>query len=156
MDRIVGRISTGLLYLSGLCLLGLAAITVLEIIMRSVGYPTSWANDYVGYGLLASIFLAFPRVTRDKGHVAITFLLDNVPNRMIFKNIFNVISVLVLIATVVIGVQVLTSQIETGVQTVSATPIQKYWLTGFLLIGLVFGAAEFSLQVLKKNTSQHG
>ena len=100
----------------------------MEIILRYAGSPTSWANDFVGYGLAFSLFFAFPEVTRVKGHVAITFLTDNLPNRLILVRMMNGIAFLVVAVTVYISIQVFFVQLATGVQTVSATPIPKYWV----------------------------
>ena len=89
-----------LLWLSGLCLFGIACITVMEVVLSYAGSPTSWANDFVGYGLAFSLFFAFPEVTRVKGHVAITFLMDNLPNRLSLVRVMNGIAFLVVAVTV--------------------------------------------------------
>ena len=118
--------------------------------------PTSWANDFVGYGLAFSLFFAFPEVTRVKGHVAITFLMDNLPNRLSLVRVMNFVAFLVVAVTVYVAVQVFFVQLSTGVQTVSATPIPKSWLNAGLIIGLSVAALEFLLQIVHSDSSQHG
>lgn len=145
-----------LLWLSGLCLFGIACITVMEVVLRYAGSPTSWANDFVGYGLAFSLFFAFPEVTRVKGHVAITFLMDNLPNRLSLVRVMNGIAFLVVAVTVYIAVQVFSVQLSTGVQTVSATPIPKYWLNAGLITGLSVAALEFLLQIVNSSSSNNG
>jgi len=145
-----------LLWLSGLCLFGIACITVMEVVLRYAGSPTSWANDFVGYGLAFSLFFAFPEVTRVKGHVAITFLMDNLPNRLSLVRVMNGIAFLVVAVTVYVAVQVFSVQLSTGVQTVSATPIPKYWLNAGLITGLSVAALEFLLQIVNSSSSNHG
>ena len=145
-----------LLWLSGLCLFGIACITVMEVVLRYAGSPTSWANDFVGYGLAFSLFFAFPEVTRVKGHVAITFLMDNLPNRLSLVRVMNGIAFLVVAVTVYVAVQVFSVQLSTGVQTVSATPIPKYWLNAGLITGLSVAALEFLLQIVNSNSSNNG
>lgn len=156
MERLIHGATRLLLWLSGLSLFGLACITVMEVILRYVGSPTSWANDFVGYGLAFSLFFAFPEVTRVKGHVAITFLMDNLPNRLSLVRVMNFVAFLVVAVTVYVAVQVFFVQLSTGVQTVSATPIPKSWLNAGLIIGLSVAALEFLLQIVRWDSSQHG
>ena len=156
MERLIHSVTRLLLWLSGLSLFGLACITVMEVILRYVGSPTSWANDFVGYGLAFSLFFAFPEVTRVKGHVAITFLMDNLPNRLSLVRVMNFVAFLVVAVTVYVAVQVFFVQLSTGVQTVSATPIPKSWLNAGLIIGLSVAALEFLLQIVHSDSSQHG
>ena len=156
MKRLIHGATRLLLWLSGLSLFGLACITVMEVILRYVGSPTSWANDFVGYGLAFSLFFAFPEVTRVKGHVAITFLMDNLPNRLSLVRVMNFVAFLVVAVTVYVAVQVFFVQLSTGVQTISATPIPKSWLNAGLIIGLSVAALEFLLQIVHSDSSQHG
>ena len=156
MERLIHSATWLLLWLSGLSLFGLACITVMEVILRYVGSPTSWANDFVGYGLAFSLFFAFPEVTRVKGHVAITFLMDNLPNRLSLFRVMNFVAFLVVAVTVYVAIQVFFVQLSTGVQTVSATPIPKSWLNAGLIIGLSVAALEFLLQIVHSDSSQHG
>ena len=156
MERLIHGATRLLLWLSGLSLFGLACITVMEVILRYAGSPTSWANDFVGYGLAFSLFFAFPEVTRVKGHVAITFLMDNLPNRLSLVRVMNLVAFSVVAVTIYVAVQVFFVQLSTGVQTVSATPIPKSWLNAGLIIGLSVAALEFLLQIVHSDSSQHG
>ena len=156
MERLIHGATRLLLWLSGLSLFGLACITVMEVILRYAGSPTSWANDFVGYGLAFSLFFAFPEVTRVKGHVAITFLMDNLPNRLSLVRVMNLVAFLVDAVTIYVAIQVFFVQLSTGVQTVSATPIPKSWLNAGLIIGLSVAALEFLLQIVHSDSSQHG
>jgi len=156
MERLIHGATRLLLWLSGLSLFGLACITVMEVILRYAGSPTSWANDFVGYGLAFSLFFAFPEVTRVKGHVAITFLVDNLPNRLSLVRVMNLVAFSVVAVTIYVAVQVFFAQLSTGVQTVSATPIPKSWLNAGLIIGLSVAALEFLLQIVHSDSSQHG
>ncbi len=156
MERLIHGATRLLLWLSGLSLFGLACITVMEVILRYAGSPTSWANDFVGYGLAFSLFFAFPEVTRVKGHVAITFLMDNLPNRLSLVRVMNLVAFLVVAVTIYVAVQVFFVQVSTGVQTVSATPIPKSWLNAGLIVGLSVAALEFLLQIVHSDSSQHG
>ena len=118
---------------------------------RHLGLTTS-----LGTGWLFSLFFAFPEVTRVKGHVAITFLMDNLPNRLSLVRVMNLVAFLVVAVTIYVAVQVFFVQLSTGVQTVSATPIPKSWLNAGLIIGLSVAALEFLLQIVHSDSSQHG
>ena len=145
-----------LLWLSGLCLFGIACITVMEVVLRYAGSPTSWANDFVGYGLAFSLFFAFPEVTRVKGHVAITFLMDNLPNRLSLVRVMNGVAFLVVVVTVYVAVQVFFVQLSTGGQPLSAPPIPKHWLNAGLIPGFSVAALEFLLQIVTSSSPNNG
>jgi len=68
-----------------LAAIGLGTIVtayVYEVVTRYFfNSPTDWVSDYVSYALVASIFLALPKVTKDKKHVAVTILVDIMPSK---------------------------------------------------------------------------
>jgi ABC-type amino acid transport system permease subunit len=68
----------------------------------------------------------------------------------------NLIAFIVVAITVYVAVQVFLAQLSTGVQTVSATPIPKYWLNAGLIVGLSVASLEFLLQVVRSDTPHHG
>ena len=68
----------------------------------------------------------------------------------------NLVAFIVVFVTVYVAVQVFFVQLSTGVQTVSATPIPKYWLNAGLIAGLSVASLEFLLQVVRSDTSHHG
>ena len=88
--------------------------------------------------------------------MAITFLMDNLPNRLSLVRVMNLVAFLVVAVTLYVAVQVFFVQVSTGVQTVSATPIPKSWLNAGLIIGLSVAALEFLLQIVHSDSSQHG
>ena len=127
----------------------------MEVILRYAGARHLGLTTSLGTGWL-SLFFAFPEVTRVKGHVAITFLMDNLPNRLSLVRVMNLVAFLVVAVTIYVAVQVFFVQLSTGVQTVSATPIPKSWLNAGLIIGLSVAALEFLLQIVHSDSSQHG
>ena len=53
-----------------------------EVISRYVfDSPTRWASDFVSFLLLITVFLVMPWLTRAGGHVAVTVLNDQLPER---------------------------------------------------------------------------
>ena len=88
--------------------------------------------------------------------MAITFLMDNLPNRLSLVRVMNLVAFLVVAVTIYVAIQVFFVQVSTGVQTVSATPIPKSWLNAGLIIGLSVAALEFLLQIVHSDSSRHG
>ena len=69
--------------LAAIGLILIAVFYVYEVVTRYVfDSPTAWVSDFVSYALCASVFLALPKVTKDKGHVAVTILVDQLPARI--------------------------------------------------------------------------
>jgi len=53
-----------------------------EVVSRYLfGAPTRWASDFVSFLLLITVFLVMPWLTRAGGHVAVTVLNDQLPER---------------------------------------------------------------------------
>lgn len=143
LDHGLATLSRWLVWCGGVLLVVLVGITCFEVVARAVGQPTAWVNDYTAYGLLASIFLSLPEITRRRGHVAISFLSDNLPGRLHFESIMQVIAAIALFFTVYLAAQIGVDQWRQGIETISATPIPKAWLTGFMCLGLGVSGLEF-------------
>jgi len=142
-DRILAHTSRSLVWCGGVLLVVLVGITCFEVIMRGLGHPTAWANDYTAYGLLASIFLSLPEITRQRGHVAISFLSDNLPNRLNFDAVTQVVAAIAIFMTVYLAARIGIDQWRQGIETISATPIPKVWLTVLMCLGLLGSGCEF-------------
>lgn len=149
LDQSLAHTSRWLVWCGGMLLVVLVGITCFEVVARAVGQPTAWVNDYTAYGLLASIFLSLPEITRRRGHVAISFLSDNLPDRLHFDSIMQVIAAISLFVTVYLAVQIGIDQWRQGIETISATSIPKVWLTGLMCLGLAVSGLEFLLASVK-------
>jgi C4-dicarboxylate transporter, DctQ subunit len=68
----------------GAAALGLiVVIFAYEVSMRYLlAAPTYWANDFVSFLLLVSVFLYLPWLTREGGNIAVTIVPDILPPRM--------------------------------------------------------------------------
>lgn len=89
----VRRLLHGLLRLQDVLSLGIswAGATALglivvifsyEVTMRYLfGAPTRWANDFVAFLLLVSVFCYLPWLTREGGNIAVTLVPDILPQR---------------------------------------------------------------------------
>jgi C4-dicarboxylate transporter DctQ subunit len=111
--------------------------------------PTSWANALVSYFLGAAIFLAVPELTRRHAHVAINILTDRAPPRLarpLQAAIRGLSAAACLFAAWFSGNEAL-SQYETGITTISAYPIPKWWVSAFIPYGFLGAGLHFVRQL---------
>ena len=112
--------------------------------------PTSWVSDFVSYALSALVFLALPRVTRDRGHVAVTILVDVMPQKL--ANVVQVavysIGFLCLGFTSWISLQENLRQFHRGIMTLAMNPIPVWWVSSFMTFGLALAALHMLRHIL--------
>jgi len=79
-DRVLSRVEDALLTISCLCVLGIAAITLADVVSRTTfNAPFAWSHDLITqYLLVAMFFLSLPYVTRVGGHMSLDFLARKV------------------------------------------------------------------------------
>ena len=107
--------------------------------------PTSWANAFVSYLLCAAIFLAVPELTRLRAHVAINLLLDRLsPQPAVLLNLLirAAGAAACLLATWISGNATL-DQFNAGIDTISAYPIPKWWVSIFIPYGMLSAGLYF-------------
>lgn len=140
-----------------LAALGLAMIVcsyVYEVVSRYIfGSPTAWASDFVAYALCASAFLALPRVTKDKSHVAVTILVDVAPKSIadIVHIAISMLGFLCLSFAAWISFQENIRQFARGIQTLAIVPIPQWWVSSFITFGLALSACYMLLYVSPKH-----
>jgi TRAP-type transport system small permease protein len=93
MDRIfaiIEKLSRLLYWVSGVALSCLIFLTVADVILRRFRVPIDWAYEVVV--LLGAITIGFslPQTTLEKGHVAMDFLTEALPER--WQRIFSIIT----------------------------------------------------------------
>ncbi|NUB45636.1 TRAP transporter small permease [Fertoebacter nigrum] len=114
-------------------------LTLFEIVMRRSGHPTYWVLDSCAYLLCLMVGSAFPAITARNGNVAITLVVDALPQgprRMTYRGI-DLLSGIGCAIAAVLCVIVLQRQIDQGITTVSGVVIPKWWLTAAILHGLL-------------------
>ncbi len=112
--------------------------------------PTSWANAIVAYLLCAAIFLAIPELTRRRSHVAINLLLDRVSARgalMLSRMVRAAGAGACLLATWITANATL-DQINLGIETISAYPVPKWWVSIFIPYGMLSSGLYFLRDLL--------
>ena len=129
--------------LAGIGLISIVASYVYEVITRYFfNSPTAWASDYVSYALAASVFLALPKVTQERGHVAVTILVDILP-RTTAKLVHTIISLIGFFCLALaswISLQENIRQFTKGIETLAIVPIPQWWVSGFITFGLALSA----------------
>lgn len=120
--------------------------------------PTSWGSDFVSYALSASIFLALPKVTRDRGHVAVTILVDSMPHRL--ANAVHVgvhlVGFLCIGFTAWVSFQENLRQSARGIMTLAMNPIPVWWVSSFMTFGLLVSAFHMLRQISPSNRIDTG
>jgi TRAP-type C4-dicarboxylate transport system permease small subunit len=80
MDKIfqgIERVAYVVGYATGYILLGIIALTQIEVVTRYImGQPLILCDEFGGYSLFAITFLGLAYCAKEKGHIRITFLME--------------------------------------------------------------------------------
>ena len=94
--------SKGLNIIAGIALTFMMCLTVADVLLRATGHPIIGTYEVVALSLAVVIGFGIPKVSLDRGHVYMEFLLDKLGPRG--KDILNTFTrVLVLILFIFIG-----------------------------------------------------
>jgi len=153
--RLLGRVHDRLTDASAwLGALAVAAITYCychEIVARYfLNAPTTWANETSTYLSLLTVMLMFPYVTRERGHVAISFLFESLGSRnarilLVVCLIFSVAVCLVSVWFTAVEVQ---RQYVRDVRMLDNALTPKWWLTSWFVYGFASSAIHFLRRVV--------
>lgn len=126
---------------------GIAAVVyVAEVIARyGLNDPLNWSGDIGSYMLCAMVFLALPLITRQRGHIAVTVVIEALPAALIGKvmRVLEVISAVVLLIVAFFVIDLCIRQYHQGVLTTMANQIPRWWLTAVMAFGIVLSAFNF-------------
>ena len=132
--------------LGKLCLAIILFAYSFEVISRYFfGAPTWWADEAVSYSLCIGCFLMMPHVTREKGHVAVTFLIDMLPQekaKVAYWIIYLMCFVACSLATW-INLDENIRQVVKDVHLMKVKPFPKYYISVFLTFGFGMSALHF-------------
>lgn len=128
---------------AAICVGAMACIYTAEVVGRYfLSAPLNWSGDVSSYLLCACAFLALPKVTKDGGHVAITFVLERMDpaNRDRYSDVLRIITGLACLAGAGIvayeGVQLYAEH----VLTTQANQIPKWLIAVLACLGLFSSA----------------
>jgi C4-dicarboxylate transporter, DctQ subunit len=81
--RIVNRTNAVLATVSGLLVLAVVSLTVLEVVLRRIfDSPTTWTFDYARYFVLYSFMFAGAYTLQNDGHIQISFIAEKFSSRI--------------------------------------------------------------------------
>ncbi len=69
----------GTAFLAAFCIVSIALLIFAQIVGRMFGFIIPSADDFSGYCMAASIFLALPDTLRSGGHIRVTMIIDRFP-----------------------------------------------------------------------------
>lgn len=125
--------------IAALCVAASACIYTAEVVARYLlDSPLNWSGDVSSYLLCACAFLAMPKVTREAGHVAITYFLERLSARMQARYLraIGLLVGLVCASTAVYIAIVGWSLFVDGVLTTQATQIPRWLIAAVACFGL--------------------
>jgi TRAP-type C4-dicarboxylate transport system permease small subunit len=111
--------------------------------------PTSWAYDLASFLLCPTIFLSVPEMTRRNSHVVISYLVDGLSPRLrrpLFKTLLLTGAVVCLVCAWITGAETWRQYVR-GVETITAVPIPKWWVSIFIPYGLLNSGLYFLQQL---------
>lgn len=137
-----------LFVIASAALVAATSLFLFEVAARYIfSAPTAWSSEYVRYCLVAIIFLALPEMTRQKAHIAIEIVPENLSRnkaRLLGKLNLMMSAVVSGFAGWIVCLETL-KQFESGLMTNAAFPIPRYYLTALIAFGLL-GASSFFLR----------
>ena len=131
---------------SAIVLAAIALSFCYEVVARYFfAAPTSWANAFVSYFLCAAIFLAVPELTRRRSHVAINLLLDRLPpsRALALNRLIRAAGAVACLLATWIAANATIEQISLGIETISAYPVPKWWVSIFIPYGMLSAGLYF-------------
>jgi TRAP-type C4-dicarboxylate transport system permease small subunit len=107
--------------------------------------PTTWATDLVSYLLCIAVFLTLPQVTKERGHIAVTILVDGAPARVadFLHSAVCTTGFAACLFTAWIGALENYRQFSRGITTLAIHPIPEWWVSVFITYGMVSSAFYF-------------
>lgn len=133
-------------YLSGLALATMLSLVINEVFMRYFfNAPTTWSSDVNQWLFALATMLALPEITRVKGNVAITILLERMSRdkRKIMSRALALAGfVACMLAFHISGSETL-RQFNSGIMTTWVNPIPKWWISTVIPFGFFLSGVQF-------------
>lgn len=81
VNRVLGKLSKMLNVVGGTALTFMMVLTVADVLMRAFGRPILGAYEIVSLLLCVVIGFGIPRVSMDRGHIYMEFIVERLPKR---------------------------------------------------------------------------
>jgi C4-dicarboxylate transporter DctQ subunit len=107
--------------------------------------PTTWAYDVASFALCPTIFLSVPEMTRRNAHIAVSYVVDSMPARLrlpLLRILLLAGAVVCLVCAWITGAETWRQYVR-GVETITALPISKWWVSIFIPYGMLNSSLYF-------------
>lgn len=156
MGSALDAVTRACYYVSGAALAGILCLIINEVSMRYFfNSPTTWSSDANQWLFALTTMLALPEITRVNGNVAITIVLERMPQnrRAIAARILAFVScVACLIAFYIAGTETL-RQFSNDITTTWVRPIPKWWISIVIPLSFLLSFLQFLRLGLKRQSS---
>jgi C4-dicarboxylate transporter, DctQ subunit len=156
MERAHDRLTSASFIGGQFCLFIIVFSYSYEVVARYFfAAPTWWSNEVVAYALCIGTFLALPQVTRDGGHIAITFLIDGLPPRASRAVGIGIAVVAALVCFFVAWI-CLRANIHHYIRNemmVRVRPIPKFWISVWLTYGFLSAGLHFARMAIPRRAA---
>ena len=144
-------------HLSKVCLAVIVFSFSAEVVARYFfNAPLWWANEVVSYALCIGAFLAMPEVTRQHGHIAVTFLPEmlSARPRAVLESIIHLVGFLACAAIAWMSLTQNIAQYVRDVRIIAAVePIPQVYISAWITYGFLSSALYF-LRHLSRRAQQ--
>ena len=141
-------------HVSATALAAMLLLVVNEVGMRYFfNAPTTWSMDVNQWLFALATMMALPEITRVNGNVAITILIERMPEqrrRLAMRLILLVSFVACLVACYIAGSETL-RQFKYNIMTTWVHPIPKWWISLCIPFGFLLSALQFLRLGLKRD-----
>jgi len=159
MASILDHLTRLCLWLSGVALASMLSLVINEVFMRYFfNRPTTWSSDVNQWLFALATMLALPEVTRVKGNVAITILLERMSRnkRAVMGRILAIAGFIAcMVAFYISGCETL-RQFNSGILTTWVNPIPKWWISLVIPFGFFLSGVQFLREGIMPDTSNEG
>ena len=107
--------------------------------------PTWWSSEAVQYSLCIGCFLMMPYVTKEKGHVAVTVILEMIADdrSRILYWLINLVAFLVCLAATWISLDENIRQVVKDIHLMKVEPVPKIYISAWITYGFASSAIYF-------------
>jgi len=156
MGRTLDLLTKVAFHISGAALAGILCLIVNEVFCRYFfNAPTTWAGDANQWLFALTTTLALPEVTRVNGNVAITILLERLPEekRLVLARVLALIGCLACFLAVYVTGNEVVRQFSMEITTNWVYPVPKWWVSATIPVGFLLCSLQFLRLGLQRRPS---